>query len=125
VSDPKQAPAADLHEFAAAVAHEIRTPLVAVAGEIELVLRRDRTPTEYREALERIASGVSELVQISGDLTLRGEPADVADASSGARLDTVLVRVQERYRERQDLTVAGGGAEGVRVAGDEERLRAP
>ena len=122
MSNPKQTPATDLHEFAAAVAHEIRTPLVAVAGEVELVLRRDRTPTEYREALQRIASGVAELVQISGDLTLLGEPADATAASPAAQLDTVLARVEERYRERPGLTVAGDGAEGVRVAGDEERL---
>jgi signal transduction histidine kinase len=33
----------DLEVFAAAVAHEIRTPLSAVAGEVEVALRRQRS----------------------------------------------------------------------------------
>jgi signal transduction histidine kinase len=69
-----------------------------------------------------IASGISELVQISGDLTLLGDPVDAQAASAVARLDTVLSRVHERYRDRPDVTVAAGGTDGMRVAGDEEGL---
>ena len=49
----------ELQTFAASVVHELRTPLAAVSGEIELALLRDRTPAAYREALERIADRVT------------------------------------------------------------------
>ena len=114
---------ADLQGFAAAVAHEIRTPLSAVAGELELALRRDRSPEEYREVLRRIAAGVDELVQISGDLALFGDPASRSIPEAAvAPLDGVLVRIRERYSKRDDVEIAMDPSTAVRVAAEEDRL---
>jgi len=125
MSDAKNLPAGDLDLFAAAVAHEIRTPLTAVAGEIEVALRRDRSAEEYREVLRRIATPVSELVAISSDLSLLGGPGTRSPArivAASARLDLILARIAGRYQEngavRMDVDAAGL----VRVAGDEPRL---
>jgi signal transduction histidine kinase len=38
--------------FSAEVSHELRTPLAGVIAEAELALRRERTPEEYRAAME-------------------------------------------------------------------------
>jgi heavy metal sensor kinase len=40
--------------FSSDVSHELRTPLTAIRGETELALRRNRSPEEYRAALETI-----------------------------------------------------------------------
>ena len=40
--------------FTAELSHELRTPLARISGETELMLRRDRSPDEYREALASI-----------------------------------------------------------------------
>jgi signal transduction histidine kinase len=40
--------------FSAEVSHELRTPLAKVQAEAELALRRERSPVEYREALETV-----------------------------------------------------------------------
>jgi heavy metal sensor kinase len=40
--------------FSSDVSHELRTPLTAIRGEAELALRRQRSPEEYRAALETI-----------------------------------------------------------------------
>lgn len=40
--------------FTAELSHELRTPLARAKGEAELALRRDRSPTEYRAALEAV-----------------------------------------------------------------------
>jgi two-component system OmpR family sensor kinase len=114
---------ADLQLFAAAVAHEIRTPLSAAAGEAEIALRRDRSAAEYRDALRRIAGAISELVEISGDLTLLSEPIeDIAGASRSAALDAVLSKIRERYAGRDDVEIAVGPAPAARVGGSERYL---
>jgi two-component system OmpR family sensor kinase len=123
VSDSKTAPESALDAFAAAIAHEIRTPLSVISGEIEIALRRERPAAEYREALCRIASSVSELLEMSGDLTLLSEPVAAAtDATHSAQLDAILLRVQDRYMERGDIWIETGATDGVRIAGDEQLL---
>ena len=44
--------------FTAELSHELRTPLARLKAETELMLRRDRTPQEYRAALEAIDRNV-------------------------------------------------------------------
>jgi two-component system OmpR family sensor kinase len=113
----------DLQLFAAAIAHEIRTPLTAVAGEIEVALRCDRSADEYREVLQRIAAPVSELVAISGDLAVLSDPADCSGAvAASAPLDAILARIRSRYVNNRAVRMNVDGAVAVRVAGDEQRL---
>ena len=45
----------------AEVSHELRTPLAQITAEIDLALRRERPPAEYREALERIRAGAERI----------------------------------------------------------------
>jgi len=114
---------ADLGRFAAAVAHEIRTPLTALAGEIEVALRRERSAEEYREVLRRIAAPVSELVAISGDLTVIGEPGDrPRGAGTTAWLDAILARVRTRYGNERAVRITVEAPSGTRVVGDEPRV---
>jgi len=113
----------DLQAFAASVAHEIRTPLSAAAGEIEIALRRQRSTHEYRDALQRISFAISELIDISADLTLLSEPLEaVADMSRSVSLDTILSRVADRYASRDDVAVAVEGTSTTRVGGSERYL---
>jgi two-component system, OmpR family, sensor kinase len=49
--------------FSAELSHELRTPLARVRAESELALRRDRTPEEYREALEQINRNAAQLTR--------------------------------------------------------------
>jgi len=124
VSDVRESPSSELDQFAAAVAHEIRTPLTAVAGEIEVALRRERSAAEYRDVLRRIAIGVAELVAISGDLALLNEPVNRSrDTATSTRLDALLTPIVQRYAGTECVRVAAGDETFVLVAGDERRLR--
>src|SRR3954454_4509229 len=122
VSDMTPTDGGDFEAFAAAVAHEIRTPLTAVAGEIEVALRRERSATDYREALVRIAAGVAELVEISADLTLLGDVPGDAAQSLHAALDSILSSVRHRYRGRDDVSIDAVLPAGLRIVGNEARL---
>lgn len=56
--------------FAADAAHELRTPITAMAGEIEVALRRERTAAEYKETLDAVGQSVGTLSALIGDLML-------------------------------------------------------
>jgi signal transduction histidine kinase len=121
-STPAPVPA-DLQSFAAAVAHEIRTPLSAAAGEIEIALRRQRSTHEYRDALLRISLAIAELIDISADLTLLSEPLEaVAGTSRSATLEAILSRISDRYAGREDVDVAVEPASDARLEGSERNL---
>jgi signal transduction histidine kinase len=50
--------------FTAAVSHELRTPLARTVTAAELALRRERSPAEYREALESVLANAQQLTRI-------------------------------------------------------------
>ena len=60
------------HRFVADASHELRTPLAALRAEIEVSLRRERTPADYqrtlesnRHELERLSSLVENLLALA------------------------------------------------------------
>ncbi|WP_110169116.1 sensor histidine kinase [Luteitalea pratensis] len=56
--------------FAADASHELRTPLTAMAGEIDVALKRERDPAEYRETLQRLRDQIEGLTTVAGHLML-------------------------------------------------------
>lgn len=124
MSDVRERPPSELDQFAATVAHEIRTPLTAVSGEIEVALRRDRSAAEYRDVLRRIATGVAELVAISGDLALLNEPVNPSrNTAKSTRVDAIMTPIVQRYADNDRVRVTAGDEMFVLVIGDEQRLR--
>ena len=54
--------------FAADASHELRTPLTALRGQIEVALRRDRSPEEYVAVLDSALEESERLSRIAEDL---------------------------------------------------------
>jgi two-component system, OmpR family, sensor kinase len=88
--------------FVSDASHELRTPLAALRTELELALRRERSPEELRRALrsaaeetERLAHLAEDLLVLAraggGQLPVRPEPLPAAD---------LLADVRERYARR-------------------------
>ena len=80
--DRLEAAHASQHRFVADASHELRTPLAALRAEIEVALRRERTPADYqrtldsnRHELERLSSLVENLLALAA-----------LDASQSARV---------------------------------------
>ena len=68
--------------FAADASHELRTPLTAIAGEVDVTLKRDRPAAEYRETLGLVRDHLRQMTELTENLM-------------------VLVRAQERAGERR------------------------
>jgi signal transduction histidine kinase len=84
----------EIRAFASVVVHELRTPLTALSGEAELALRRERTASEYREAIARIADRAGELAELTADLALLGSAASsVRSHAETTPLDRLLAEV--------------------------------
>ncbi len=56
--------------FAADASHELRGPLTALRGEIDVVLQRDRSAAEYVETLRLLDQRVADLTDLTEDLLL-------------------------------------------------------
>lgn len=54
--------------FSAELSHELRTPIARVLAESELALRRERSPAEYRSALEIVHRNAQQLAKIVDSL---------------------------------------------------------
>ena len=54
--------------FVADASHELRTPLASLRTELELALRRDRTPEELRRALQSATEETDRLSRLADDL---------------------------------------------------------
>jgi signal transduction histidine kinase len=106
------------------VAHDGETPLAAPSGEVD-VAPAATLRDAYREALTRIAGSVAELVELTGDLSVLGEPGDDDRVSTTtARLDAILAPVRERYASNADVAfaVTPAAAAAATVTGDEALL---
>ncbi|HTV02854.1 MAG TPA: ATP-binding protein [Luteitalea sp.] len=56
--------------FAADASHELRSPLTAMAGEIDVALRRDRSAADYCDTLARLRTQIEGLTTLSEHLML-------------------------------------------------------
>jgi heavy metal sensor kinase len=105
--------------FVSDASHELRTPLALLKTELELALRRGRSPAELEEAIRSAAAEADRLGRIANDLLLlarseqgrlplRLEPTDIGD---------VLETIRERFAPQAEAT----GRE-VSVAADDEQV---
>lgn len=56
--------------FAADASHELRSPITAMAGELDVALRHPRSAEQYRETLRLVRDRVAALTDLANDLTL-------------------------------------------------------
>lgn len=108
--------------FTADASHELRGPLTALRGELDLALKRERAPEEYRTVLERCRQEVVRLSRLATDLLIlaRNEAGLHPEDRFEVDLRDICSQVIERYatvaRERNiRLTVTGPPA---RMRGD-------
>ncbi len=101
---PVSAALAREKRFVSDASHELRTPLAALRTELELALRRERSPEELEAALRSAAEETDRLSQLAEDLLVLARAEDGKLPVRRERLSAaaVLGDVRERYARRAD-----------------------
>jgi len=108
--------------FTADAGHELRGPLNALRGDIEVTLKRERSAAEYREALERCREEVLQLSRLTSDLLVLARSDGGLPLEQRTEIDLAALadRVAERYRalaSQRRIRIETAGASVV-VEGD-------
>jgi signal transduction histidine kinase len=103
--------------FVADASHQLRTPLALLTAELELALRRGRSPDELRSALRSAAASTERLSRLAEDLLLlaRAEEGRVPLQTAETDVLDVLRAVADRFGAEVD-------AEALVVRADRLRL---
>ena len=88
---------AQMRRFAADAAHELRTPLTALQGSIEVALRAERSPEEYRRVLASSLEDIERLRRVAEDLLL------LSRATAGLEVPRQVVELEPLVLEVLDL----------------------
>lgn len=113
--------------FIANASHEMRTPLTAIGGQLEVLLLKDRSPEEYRQAVESVLHDIHKLNSLANRLLLLAQtgtdapeahfvPVRLDDVVWESRADllasrpdyTVEVRLDEALEDLDIMVVHGG-----------------
>ncbi|HEV2440783.1 MAG TPA: HAMP domain-containing sensor histidine kinase [bacterium] len=113
--------------FTADAAHELRTPLTILKGEIDLALRHDRSPAEYRTALTELAAETDRLSLLADGLLLlaRADAGALALTPRSVHIPELAAWVKHHFAQpalEKSVALEVCGADAI-VWGDPDRLR--
>jgi two-component system, OmpR family, sensor kinase len=113
--------------FAADASHELRTPLSLLKTELELALRRPRSPDELRAALSSAADETERLVLLADDLLVlaRSDEGELRITAERVPVRELLETVERRFAARAGRAgrvLEVDSPEALEIAGDRLRL---
>lgn len=117
-----------IQDFSSDISHELRTPLAIIRGEVELALRRARSPEVLVQTLRVVEEEVNELIRLVDDLMLlvRSDAQQLKFQKKPVSLKSILGSVFERFQERahrKDIRFTAAIENDVLVDGDELYLK--
>ena len=118
----------EMRQFSSDAAHELKTPLTALRGEMEVALRKEREPAEYRTVLESGLEEAAKLERIVDDLLLlaRTDAASGTPGNEPVAVDEVVLEAHEETRklaERMGISLVLSDLDEVRIRGNALLLR--
>ena len=117
-----------LHQFSADVSHELRTPLTVLQGEVEVALRGNREPEEYKKVLKSSLEEVQRLKKIvetllflskaeSGQLIYKIKEIDVLD------LIVSVISTLQPFIKEKNINVKLNAEPDIVFKGDDSMLK--
>ncbi len=91
-----------VQELCSDISHELKTPLAIIRGEIDVALRRSRSPEDLVKTLHVITGEVNELIRLVDDLMLlvRSDAKQLRFDKKKVALARILEQSTERFKER-------------------------
>jgi signal transduction histidine kinase len=119
-------------EFIANASHELRTPLTSINGQLEVLMMRDRSTSEYKAALVSVLDDIKSLINLANRLLLiaRTSSDNPANLNKKIRIDEILWQSREemmRYNDNFRINISIDNsltdADQMIVLGDESLLK--
>jgi signal transduction histidine kinase len=113
-----------IKQFSGDVSHELRTPLTIIRGEIEVLLRKERSREEYQKTLKSTLEEADYLERIIDDLLFlsRIEALEKKEFDKPVQLDEVLLKVAESLElaaKKKNITLDIKTVEPAQIKGEE------
>jgi signal transduction histidine kinase len=118
--------------FIANASHELRTPLTSINGQLEVLMLKDRSTTEYKAALGSVLDDIKSLIVLSNRLLLiaRTSAEGPVNFNKKIRIDEILWQVQEemkRFNSDYNINISIDNSltdsEQMIIVGDENLLK--
>jgi signal transduction histidine kinase len=118
--------------FIANASHELRTPLTSINGQLEVLMMKDRSTTEYKTALGSVLDDIRSMIDLSNRLLLiaRTSAEGPVNFNKKIRLDEILWQTQEeiiRFNNNYHIKISMDDSltdsEQMIVVGDDSLLK--
>jgi len=118
--------------FIANASHELRTPLTSINGQLEVLMMKDRSTTEYKASLASVLDDIKSLIDLSNRLLLiaRTSAEGPVHFNKKIRIDEILWQSQEEiirfnndYRINISMDNSLTDSDQMIVVGDDSLLK--
>lgn len=117
-----------IKQFSSDASHELKTPLTAIRGEIEVILRRERKREEYKKTLKSVLEETDKLGKIIDNLLFlsRMDSQSIKLSFRKVPLDEVFLEVfeeTEKIARRKKVHLILKKIQQVNIEGEENQIK--
>ena len=118
-----------IKQFSSDASHELKTPLTILKGEVEVMLRKERTSQEYQQTLKSNLEEINRMSQIVEDLLLlsRADTGEIRVNREDINLTEILAEVVAQMdlmaRSKKLHLSASNHHQEIHIFGDALRIR--